>query len=290
MDPYPSRYAETSHTLWQLVKSYWQSQQRFPAYLFFTIVMIMTVSLVGLNIAYNYWYNYFYDVLQSYDQRGAVRILIVLFSLGAFYLILAIYRFYIAQLFGLHWRRWVTQQFTGYLCQANAVCQRTQDEINSLVNFSINLSMGLIGIITTFLMFLYYLWLLSDDLASIISKWSTMPVSGYMVCVGVIYALMGIFFTLKFGRPLLSLHGNPSRAHARSAQPHMKLLLWFKTGYNHMLIVLPLLMVFPNYFETLFLVGWFLQSLQAFNRVQNSFPSIVNSCPVSEILLSSHTK
>lgn len=274
MDPYPSSCSTLQSrpaNVWHLIKSFWQTEQRFSAYLFFSIVMVMTVSLVTLNVFYNYWYNYFYDVLQSYGQQGVVRVLMVCFVLMCFYLVLAIYRS-TTRFLAPRWRRWLTAVCMGRLLQQRGHCEK--EVVGSLVNFSIDLSMGLIGIITTFLMFIYYLLLLSDCLESTLGKWNALKVSDYVMWIGIIYALMGIFFTLKLGRPLIAHTASPYQTDAAG---HTKLSLWLRTGCNQMLVILPLLMVFPNHFEVLVFAGWFWQSLSAFNRVQSSFPSIVNS-------------
>lgn len=318
------------YTVWQLIKLYWQSNQRLPAYIFFSIVMIMTVTLVGLDVVFNYWYNYFYDSLQAYDKPAAVRLLVVFFVLAAFYIVLAVYRYYISQLFGLRWRKWLTEQFVGRWLQKRAYYllenfdektdnpdQRLQEDVGSLVEFSINLSMGLISAITTFLAFIYVLWQLSGEMEISFGRFGTIHVPGYLVWVGVIYALVGTFFTFKLGRPLIALNFEQQRreatfrfaamdlrSHAENValykgEEHQKtilqrlfgrvlenwyfiilrqkLLLWFTAGYNQASVVLPLVVALPNYFDKVFLLGGLVQSLQAFGRVQESLSFIVNS-------------
>ncbi len=335
-DPYPSPGVgcfdlRSRHcTAWRLIKSYWQSDQRFPAYLFFSIVVFMTVSLVGLDVVFNYWYNYFYDALQAYDQHGVIRLLVVFFVLAAFYIVMAVYRYYVSQLFGLRWRRWLTDQFLGRWLQKRSYYylenfdentdnpdQRIQEDVGALVNYSIDLSMGLIGAITTFLAFIYILWQLSGELDVPLGKWGTLHVPGYLVWVGVLYALIGTYFTLKLGRPLVALNFEQQRreanfrfaavdlrSHAENValyrgEDHernileklfgrvlenyyfiilrQKVLLWFTAGYNQASVVLPLLVALPNYFDKVFLLGGLIQSLQAFNRVQDSLSFLVNS-------------
>ena len=335
-DPYPSPSGgcfdfQSRHcTAWRLIKSYWQSDQRFPAYLFFSIVVFMTISLVGLDVIFNYWYNYFYDALQAYDQHGAIRLLVVFFVLAAFYIVMAVYRYYVSQLFGLRWRRWLTEQFLGRWLQKKGYYylenfdertdnpdQRIQEDVGSLVNFSIDLSMGLIGAITTFLAFIYILWQLSGELDIPLGKWGTLHVPGYLVWVGVFYAMIGTYFTLKLGRPLVALNFEQQRREANfrfaavdlrnhaenvalyRGEHHertildrifggvlqnyyfiilrQKILLWFTAGYNQTSVILPLLVALPNYFDKVFLLGGLIQSLQAFNRVQDSLSFLVNS-------------
>lgn len=318
------------YTAWQLIKLYWQSNQRLPAYLFFSIVMIMTVTLVGLDVVFNYWYNYFYNALQAYDKPAAVRLLVIFFVLAAFYIVLAVYRYYASQLFGLRWRRWLTEQFIGRWLRKRSYYyletfdertdnpdQRIQEDAGSLVNYSIELSMGLISAITTFLAFVYVLWQLSGEVTLSFGRFGSIQVPGYLVWVGVIYAIVGTFFTVKLGRPLVSLNFEQQRREAtfrfaaidlRSHAEHValyhgenhqknilhrlfdkvlgnwyliilrqKILLWFTAGYNQASVVLPLVVALPNYFDKVFLLGGLIQSLQAFNRVQDSLSFMVNS-------------
>lgn len=331
------RYVEkamySSHyTGWQLIKSYWQSDQRALAYLFFSIVMVMTVSLVGLDVVFNYWYNYFYDALQAYDQHGAIRLLVVFFVIATFYIVLAVYRYYVSQIFGLRWRRWLTEKFIDRWLQRRSYYllenfdektdnpdQRIQEDVGSLINFSIDLSMGLIGAITTFLAFIYILWQLSGELDIPLGPLGTLHVSGYLVWVGVIYAFIGTLLTIKIGRPLIALNFEQQRREAtfrfaavelRTHAEHValyrgehhektilnrlfgraldnwymiilrqKILLWFTAGYNQASVLLPLLVALPNYFDKVFLLGGLIQSLQAFGRVQDSLSFLVNSYP-----------
>jgi ABC-type uncharacterized transport system fused permease/ATPase subunit len=39
------------------------------AYLLSAVVIAMTVTLVGMDVIFNYWYNYFYNSLQAYDKQ-----------------------------------------------------------------------------------------------------------------------------------------------------------------------------------------------------------------------------
>jgi putative ATP-binding cassette transporter len=55
------------YTAWQLITAYWRSEQRLFAYSFYIFVILMSVSIVGMEVVFNYWYNYFYDALQDYD-------------------------------------------------------------------------------------------------------------------------------------------------------------------------------------------------------------------------------
>lgn len=335
MDPYPDGAKDQyigsrNYSAWQLIKIYWQSNQRYPAYLFFTIVVVLTVSLVGIDVILNYWYNYFYNALQMYDRHGAIRLLLVFFTIASFNVVFQVYRFYVAQLFSLRWRKWLTEQLIGrwlrkrgyYLLEnfdekTDNPDQRIQEDVGALINYSLDLSMGLIAAFTTFFAFIYILWQLSGELTIPLGSFGNLHISGYLVWVGILYALIGTFFTFKLGRPLIPLNFEQQRREAtfryaavdlRTHAEHValyhsenyekgilhrlfnrvlnnwymiimrqKILLWFTASYNQASVALPLLVALPNYFDKVFLLGGLIQSVRAFTTVQESLSYLVNS-------------
>lgn len=311
MDPYPSSGSEpflqsAERSAWHLLKRYWQSQNRFPVYVFFTLVIIMTAPLVGIDMIYNYWYNYFYEVLQSYDQHGIPRFLIIFSSLNAFYLALAIYRLFITKLFGVSSRRWLIKQFVEWWPKWKKEKMRLakrhhrvfKEEMSTLINFSIDLSLVLIGLISAFLIFIYYLWLVTDEFAA----------SSYLLLLGVLYGMIGIIFTIKFGRSFTSfIYENCStrlrkfftkrsseRIESAQKKPpslfvnmmqkqsliriKQKISVLLAMGYNQVLVVVPLMVALPSFLYRAFLIAWFIQTLQAFNRVKQSLPEMTQPC------------
>lgn len=263
MDPHPSRSVEQlirkrPDTAWQLVKFYWHSKQPFPAYLFFSIVGALTVSLVGLNLFFTYWYYYFYDVLATYDKHGALRLGVVLFTVAVFYSSFALYRFYLQDAFR---SGFISRGLLFFNKHFKSTNKRMQREMMELVHFSLDLSLGLIGTITTFLVFIYFLWQLALEFEN------TLWMTDWVVWIGVVYGLAGIFLTLKFGRPL--------GAFLDRKEKKQKCWRWFRTIYYQGCLVLPIFAVVPGYFYKVIVFSWFIQSLQAFKQVQGSLSSIV---------------
>src|SRR4029078_2087821 len=124
----------------------WQSEERFKAYVFFTVAMVMTIGLVAFDVVFSYWSQYFYNALQNYNKNETIYLLIAFCVLATFFIILAVYRYYISQLFGLRWRRWLTDQFINrWLAQRDYYYleyfdqrtdnpdQRIQEDVGSLV-------------------------------------------------------------------------------------------------------------------------------------------------------------
>ena len=316
--------------IWQLIALFWRSKQRFRNYFFTILIIAMTIGLVAFNVVFNYWYHYFYNALQAYDKPAALRLLVIFFILAGFYIILAVYRFYLTQLFGLRWRKWLTQQLVNRWLKGHSYYylenfdertdnpdQRIQEDAGGIVTNSLDLFLGLISALTTFVAFIYILWQLSGILTIHLGPFGVLHLPGYLVWVSILYALIGTWFTFKIGHPLVNLNFEQQRREAtfrfaavdlRSHAEHValyqgedhqksilkslfkkvldnwyliilrqKLLMWFTSGYNQAAVVLPLVVVMPNYFNKVFLLGGLMQSLQAFSHVQDSLSYLVNA-------------
>jgi putative ATP-binding cassette transporter len=317
------------YTPWQLIKAYWESDQRVSAYVFLISVIILSVALVGMEVVLNYWYNFFYDALQDYDKRGAIDLIFIFMLIAAVYIILAVYRYYLQQFLGLRWRRWLTNQFLSrwladksyyYLENFDEKTdnpdQRIQEDIAALVSSSLDLSIGLIGSVTTFVAFIYILWTLSGHFSFHIGK-HLITIPGYLVWVSIIYAIIGTTLAFKIGFPLVNLNFEQQRreanfrfaavdlrSHAENVALYrgeghqknvlsnlfdrvlnnwyaiilrQKLLLWFTAGYNQVSVLVPLIVTLPNYFNKVFKLGGFMQALRAFGQIQDALSFFVNS-------------
>ncbi len=319
-----------SYTAWQLLKAYWQSDYRKSAYTFLSAVLVMSMMLVGMDVVFTSWYNYFYNALQDYDWRGAFDLIIIFIFLASINIVLAVYRYYLQSFLGLRWRRWLTDQFLNrwlenrgyyYLEDFNDTTdnpdQRIQEDINSLVNLSLSLLLGMLSAVVTISAFIFILWKLSGTITIPLGSYGALHVPGYLVWVAIIYALFGTLITFKIGRPLVMLNFEQQRREAnfrfaaidlRSHAEHValyrgeqhqktilhrmfgdvlenwyaiilrqKLLLWFTAGYNQVSVILPLAVALPNYFNKVFKLGGLIQTLSAFGRIQDALSFIVNS-------------
>lgn len=263
IEPHPVTHSVSHQSLaWQLIKSYWRSKQRFPAYLFFTIVLVLTVSLVALDVVFNYLYYYFYDELCAYDKHGIVRLFLVAFMLTSFYLIFESYRYGLSLIVEQRSRRWLIGLFTCWAKQK----ERFQEDVGTLINYSLDLSVSLIGVITTSIVLIYILWQLSGEMHLSFGSLGVLVLPGYFVWMGVIYALVGTYFTFKIGRPMLS----------PEFEQRQKAWLWVVAGFYQLSVILPLLVALPDSLDKILLLPWLIQSVQTFNRMQSSAP-VVNS-------------
>ena len=317
------------YTAWQLLKAYWQSEQRGAAYAFFIGVIVLSLCIIALDVMFTSWYNYFYNALQEYDKQSTIDLLVIFTFLAAVYIIFAVYRFYLQNFLGLRWRRWLTNQFINRWMENKSYYylenfdehtdnpdQRIQEDIASLVNSSLSLVIGILSSIVTFFSFIYILWNLSGPVHISIHGY-VWHIHGYLVWVAIIYALIGTFITFKIGQPLINLNFEQQRREANfrfaaiDLRTHsenialyrgeihqknvlkkifgsvldnwyaiilrQKLLMWFTSGYNQISVLVPLVVALPNYFGKVFKLGGLIQSLTAFQRIQDALSFLVNS-------------
>lgn len=195
--------------------------------------------------------------------------------------------------------------------------QRIQEDVGGLVNTTLSLVLGFIGAITTFFSFIFVLWKLSGVITIPLGAWGTLHIPGYLVWVSVLYSLCGTYITFRVGYPLIGLNFEQQRReatfrfaaidlrshaenvalyrgenHQRSILDRLfgnvldnwfaiilrqKKLLWFTSGYNQLAVILPLMVALPNYFNKVFQLGGLMQSIRAFNSLQEASSFFVNS-------------
>lgn len=215
------------YSILQLIKLYWQSDQKFWAYSFCAAALVMTIVLVGFDVVFNYWYNYFYNALQAYDARTTVRLLFVFCGLAFVNIVIAVYRYYISQLFGLRWRKWLTDQFLNRWLEGRSYYylenfdektdnpeQRIQEDIAALVSSSISLTIGMVSAVTTLIAFIIILWQLSGIFQVNLGPLGEWHIPGYLLWVALIYSFIGTYLTHIIGRPLVFLNFEQQRREA----------------------------------------------------------------------------
>jgi putative ATP-binding cassette transporter len=215
------------YTAWQLLKVYWQSDQRFFAYTMLAVVLVMTVILVGMDVVFTTWYNYFYDALQDYKRKAAYDLIWIFIFLAAIYIVIGVYRYYAQQFLALRWRRWMTEQFLDRWLEKRSYYylenftentdnpdQRIQEDIGNMVLSSLGLSIGMVSACVTIFAFIFVLWSLSGTMDVSLGPLGIWHIPGYLVWVGMVYSIFGTWIAFKIGYPLVSLNFEQQRREA----------------------------------------------------------------------------
>lgn len=315
---------------WRLMSSYWHSQEKWKARGLLAGVIALTLGQVYMLVLLNGWNNDFYNALQ---QRAFESFwpLIGQFACFAFlHIIFAVYAIYVRQILEIKWRNWMTDKYldrwlghqTYYRLQVagkddmDNPDQRIADDINSFVNLTMGLFVGVIKQATSLVAFVVILWNLSGYLDIPLGD-TVLSVPGYMVFVTLIYSVVGTWLAHKVGRKLIRLNYDQQRFEADfrfsmvrvrensesvafygGEKPEMqnfrerfalvignfwglmkrtKLLNFYVNGYAQIAIIVPVLMCAPQYFNGTMQLGGFMQTISAFGRVQDALSYFVES-------------
>jgi vitamin B12/bleomycin/antimicrobial peptide transport system ATP-binding/permease protein len=211
---------------WSLIKPYWQSEEKFMAWLLLGTVIALTLGMVYMSVQFNQWYNLFYNSLQDKDKHEFFHQMLRFALLATIYIVMAVYSIYLNQMLQIRWRRWLTDKYlnrwladrTYYRMQltgnpADNPDQRIAEDFRLFVDETLSLSLGLLNALVTLVSFAGILWTLSGPLA-IPYNGGEIVIPGYMVWVALIYAIAGTWLTHKIGRPLIGLNFNQQRFEA----------------------------------------------------------------------------
>lgn len=202
---------------WRLCVPYFKSEERWLAISLLVGAIVLTLSSVGAEVAYNEWSRRFFDTFQNKDEAGFWREMINFSWIAALLIGFALARALVSPYLRLRWRRWLTKQYLAHWLDSRGYYrielerridnadQRIAEDINRLGLYTMQLLLGLIGAVATLVSFLIILWTLSGALSlAFIGIDATVP--GYMVWVALVYAFVGTWLANLVGRRLIPLN------------------------------------------------------------------------------------
>ena len=225
-------FAQTARRIAALVAPYFRSEEKWLARgLLFSIVGLNlgTVYMLVLN---NQWYGRFYDALQNKDQATFWKEIVFFCWIAAAFIVIAILKFYLTQLFQMRWRAWMTRNYLGrwmtdntfyrlelarYAATSGATPdnpdQRIQEDMQLFTSYTVSLTMGLLNAAVTLISFVGILWGLSGTTSFSLGG-QTYTIAGSMVWIALAYCAVGTVITHYIGRPLINLNFQQQRYEA----------------------------------------------------------------------------
>ncbi|CAN5875648.1 ABC transporter ATP-binding protein/permease [soil metagenome] len=202
---------------WRLCVPYFKSEERWLAITLLVGAIVLTLSSVGAEVAYNEWSRRFFDTFQNKDEPAFWQEMINFSWIAALLIAFALARALVSPYLRLRWRRWLTRQYLAHWLDSRGYYrielerkidnadQRIAEDINRLGLYTMQLLLGLIGAVATLVSFLIILWTLSGAVSlAFIGIDATVP--GYMVWVALVYALVGTWLANLVGRRLIPLN------------------------------------------------------------------------------------
>lgn len=204
--------------VWQLTRSYWQSEEKKKAYALLLAILVLTLAVVVMLVLLNQWNNAFYTALQNYQTDEIFHQLWRFTVLAFLYIIFAVYAYYLQQVLILNWRRWLTNRYidrwlkhqTYYRLEMfgkemDNPDQRISEDVNLFVTRTLGFFVGILKALCTLVSFVVILWQLSGPFSfNLLGR--TWHIGGYMVWVAVAYATVGTWLTYKVGHKLVGLN------------------------------------------------------------------------------------
>ncbi|MGH7872971.1 MAG: ABC transporter ATP-binding protein/permease [Candidatus Binatia bacterium] len=194
--------------------------------------------------------------------------------------------------------------------------QRIAEDVHLLVSHTLTLLMGGLRALVTMVAFMGILWALSGTF-TVPLGWFSLTLPGYMVWAAILYAVGGTWLTDWIGRPLVRLNFDKQRCEAdfrfglvrfrenaegvalyrgeadelRSFRGRFeavvanwwgimrrqKRLTCFTSGYAQGAWIFPSVMAAPRYFQGEIALGGFMQTVGAFNQLQDALSFFVQS-------------
>ena len=164
----------TLATVWRIAAPYFRSEDRLAAWTLLAAVIVIELSLVGIDVLLNQWRNRFYNALQERNWQVFVSEVGVFTILAAGNVVLVVYQLYLNQWLQIRWRRWMTSNYlrewlhdaNHYRMQlqgdtADNPDQRITDDVKLFVDRTLEIGLGLLSSIVTLASFVIILWGLS---------------------------------------------------------------------------------------------------------------------------------
>ncbi|MGB8014999.1 MAG: ABC transporter ATP-binding protein/permease [Pseudolabrys sp.] len=213
--------------VWRIASPYFYSEDRRAGRILLAAVIVIELSIVGINVLLNSWNNTFYNALQDKDWDAFVYQLGYFCVLATAFILLAVYQLYLNQWLQIRWRRWLTETYLDrWLTEANHYRmqllgdaadnpdQRIAEDVRQFIDAGIlPIGLNLLNAVVTLGSFAFILWNLSAA-APLHVFGLKYDIPGYLLWAALIYAVVGTIFTHLIGRALIALNFQQQRYEA----------------------------------------------------------------------------
>jgi vitamin B12/bleomycin/antimicrobial peptide transport system ATP-binding/permease protein len=226
------------HDVWRLSRPYFVSEEKWSAWTLLISIIVLNLSMVGMNVVLNFWNRQFYNALQVRNWQAFLQLLFTwqrtpagyimpgFCEVVTVYILVYVYATYLNQWLQIRWRRWLTNRFLNEWLADRAYYrislttdaaaigtdnpdQRIAEDLRDFVATTLSLSVDFLSNVVSFFSFVGILWALSGEITLF-----GVTIPGYMVFVALLYAVIGTWLTHVVGRPLVALRFAQQRVEA----------------------------------------------------------------------------
>ena len=312
-----------------MLEAFWASPVRNTLLWLGGLIFLVIVTTAYGQIRLNRWNEPFYDALARRDVHEFLMQLWVFGVIAGVLLVLNVFQRWLTETIKLKLREGLTRDLVDLwmlpgrafrLASAGPIGvnpdQRMHEDTRRLTELSADLGIGLLQAAILLVTFVSVLWTLSADFAFHVAD-RVVPIPGYMVWAGVLYAGWASLLSYWVGRNLI---GRNAERYAREADLRFSLvrvnehidaislaageaeearriklnlaavlaatrglvvghtnLTWVTAGYGWLTIVAPILVAAPLYFSSSLTFGGLMMAAGAFIQVQSSLRWFVDN-------------
>lgn len=302
-------------------KDYWLRKDSLLSWLVLVVLVSLGFGVVEINVRINEWSKLFYDTLQAFEADKLSVLIQEYLIYIAIFIVASVYRAWLRKLLIIRWRSHLTERLLSEWFEKRAFYrialkqstdnpdQRIAEDVNIFVSRTIELFISLLTNLAQLYSFIAILWKLSGTQTFNIFG-NNVTVTGYLVWIAVIYALLGSIFTQVIGKKLhelnyrqqkfeadfraslvrkndhaeqIALYHGEACEHAslrkefneiignwRALMNRERNLGFFTTGYDRFALMLPVIASVPLFMAKLITFGSLMQIRSAFSAVFNS--------------------
>lgn len=201
---------------WHLAGPYWRSSRRRRAWLLTILVVALTVAQVAVAIALNFWNEQFFDALeQKRLDRFLLLVGVFLGIVAANVLVMSLHLHFKRRL-QIDWRDWLTAEMLDKWMAEGRPYQlgqmpgahdnpdaRIAEDARIATEYAVDLAHLALYANLLLVSFVVLLWRVSGTL-SVELNGVTLDIPGHMVWIALLYSVLGTWFALWLGRPLMA--------------------------------------------------------------------------------------
>jgi putative ATP-binding cassette transporter len=297
------------------------------------VVILLDFAAAVVTLFITFWSRDVFNAIAAVDW-GEFQWQVKKFAfLMAAFVVTNVYQIYLQQMLELRWRRWLTRRYVDAWLTERAYYhlqvsggqtdnpdQRIAEDLERYTRLTVELTIGTTGFLRSGVSLVFFtalLWLASGWVAIPLGSWGAINIPGYLVWIGLLYAIVGTWLTFKIGRPLVGLnydrqrfeadfrfslvrlrentesvafYGGEAREQAGfltrfgavvenfwAIMKRVKLLGWLTSSYDKLAQVVPLLVAAPRYFAKEIQIGDLILINVSFGEIQAALAYIVKN-------------